>query len=91
MTWSSRASIQILKTAIDRRSDFQVVLLQKHEVCIAFDTDVDQFDPLVIGDAHLLEELNKAVVVRDVRTGLACDHDVRHFAELCQLVDSASL
>jgi hypothetical protein len=60
-------------------------------VRIALDTNFGKLDPLVVGEAHLLEVLDEAVVVRDMRAGLACDYDVRHFAELGELVDSASL
>lgn len=76
---------------MDRRGNIQVVLLQEHEMPIALDSDVGKLNPLVVGDARLLEVLNKAMVIRDMRAGLARDHDVWHFAELCQLVDGASL
>jgi len=91
MTRSSWASIHLPETIVDRRGNILVVLLQKHEVSIAFDANVGKFDPLVVGETHLLEVLDKAVIVRDVRTGLARDHDIRHFAELGELVDGASL
>lgn len=58
---------------------------------IALDPDVGKLDPLVIGDAHLLEVLDKAVVVRSMRTSLACNHDIRHSAEVGELVDFACL
>jgi len=91
MSWSSWALVHLLETIVDRRGDILVVLLQEHEVPIALDTNVGKFDPLVVGEAHLLEVLDEAVVVRDVRAGLTCDHDVGHFAELGELVNGVSL
>ena len=91
MPWSCRALIQLLKTRIDSRRNLQIVLLQKHKVRIALNPNIGKLDPLVVAQAHLLEVLDKAVVVRDVRTGFACDHDVRHLADLGELVDSAGL
>lgn len=91
MTWSSCASVHLPKTVVDRRGDILIVLLEEYEVPIPLDTNVGKLDPLVVGEAHLLEVLEEAVVVRDMWAGLACDHDVRHFTELCELVDGASL
>lgn len=58
---------------------------------VALDTDIGKLDPLVVGDAHLLEVLDEAVIVRDMRAGLACDHDIRNFTKLGELVDGAGL
>ena len=91
MTWSSWAFVQTLQAVVDRCGDIQVILLQKHEMRITLNTNVGKLDPLEVGEAHLLEVFNEAVVVRDMWTGLPCDHDVRHFAELGELVDGASL
>lgn len=91
MSWCLCALIELREHAIDRRCYFQIVLLEEHEVRIAFDANVAKLDPLVIGHAHLLEVLDEAVVVCDVRAGLAGDHDVRHFVELGELVDRACL
>lgn len=91
MTWGDRAAVQFAETVIDCRGDDLVVLFQKHKVPIALDANVGKLDPLVVGEAHLLEVLDEAVVVRNVRTGLACNHDIGHFAELGELVDGAGL
>lgn len=92
MTGSSWALIELCKNLIaDLGGNVDVILLEEQEMRIALDIHVGKLDPLVVGKAHLLEVFNKAVVVRDVRAGLACDHDVRHFADLGELVDGASL
>mgnify|MGYP004538197437 CR=1 FL=1 len=91
MSWGSWASVHFPETVVDRRGNILVVLLQEHEVRITLDTNVGKLDPLVVGDAHLLEVLDEAVVVRDMGAGFACDHDVGHLAELGELVDGASL
>lgn len=75
----------------DHSSNIDVVLFEEKEVRVALDANVGELDPLVVGKAHLLVILNKAVVVRDMRASLAGDHDVRHLAELCKLVDCTSL
>jgi hypothetical protein len=38
MSWSSWPTIQLGETAIDRRSDLQIVLFQEHEVPVAYGT-----------------------------------------------------
>jgi len=91
MTWGRGTLVHFAETVLDRRGDIHVVLLQKHEVCVALDTNFGKLDPLEVGKAHLLEVLDEAVVVRDVRAGLACNHDVRHLAHLSEFVDGPSL
>lgn len=86
-----RTLIQLLQPRIDRRRNLQIILLQKQKVRVALNTHIGQLNPLVVAEAHLLEVLNKAVVVRDMRAGLASDHDVRHFPDLGELVDGAGL
>ncbi len=91
MTWCNWAFIQAPKTIIDRRSDILIVLFKEHEMCVTPDTNVGKPDPLIIGKTHLLEVLEETMVVRDVWAGFACDHDVRHFADLSKFVDCSSL
>lgn len=91
MPRSCGTAVQSPKPVANRRSNILIVLFQKHEVPIALDTNIGQLDPLEVGNAHLLEVLDEAVVVRDVRASLAGEHNVRHFAELCELVDCAGL
>lgn len=91
MPRSCRALIQLLKTRIDSRRNLQIVLLQEHKVRIALDSNIRELNPLVVREAHLLEVLDKTVVIRDMRASLARDHDVRHFADLGELVNSAGL
>jgi hypothetical protein len=91
VTWGRGTLVHFAETVVDRRGDIHVVLLQEHEVSIALDTNVGKLDPLEVGEAHLFEVLDEAVIVRDVRAGLACDHDVRHLTDLGELVDCASL
>ena len=91
MPRSSSPSIPPRNVAINRRSDLQIVLLQEHEMPVALDPDVGELDPLIIGNAHLLKVLDETVVVRCMRARLARDHDIRYFAELGELVDSAGL
>jgi hypothetical protein len=79
------------KISANRSSNFQIILLKEHKVRVTLDANVGKLDPLVVGDAHLLEVFNEAVVVRDVWACLACYHDIRHFAELGELVEGASL
>ena len=75
----------------DHSSDIDVIFLEEQEVRVALDANVGEHNPLIIGDAHLLEVLNEAVVVCDMRARLARDHDVRYLVELGELVDGASL
>lgn len=92
MTGSSWTLVELCKNIFaDRSGNLHVVLLEEHEVRVAFDTNVGELNPLVVVKAHLLEVLNKAVVICDMWTGLARDHDVWHLAELGELVDGASL
>ena len=75
----------------DHSSDIDVVFLEEQEVRVALDANVGELDPLVVGDVHLVEVLNETVVVCDMRAGLRRDQDVRHLADLSELVDSAGL
>ena len=75
----------------DHSSNIDVVLFEEKEVRVALDANVGELDPLVVGDVHLVEVLNEAVVVCDMRAGFARDHDVRYLVELGELVDGASL
>ena len=75
----------------DHSSDIDVIFLEEQEVRVALDANVGELNPLVVGGVHLVEVLNEAVVVCDMRAGLARDHDVRYFVELSELVDGASL
>lgn len=91
MPWSGRSSVRLVKSIVDRRRNVQVVLLQEHKMAIALDANLAKLNPLEVADAHLLEVLDEAVIIGDVRGGLACDHDVGHLADLSELVDGASL
>ena len=83
--------VQFLQTTVNGRCDNLVVLLQKHKVPITLDSYVGELDPLKVGEAHLLKVLEEAVVVGYVRAGVACNQYVRHFTDLGELVDRASL
>ena len=92
MTRSSWTLVELCENLFaDHPGNLNVVFLEEQEVRVALDTDIRKFDPLIVGDAHLLEVLNEAVVVCDMRAGLARDHDVRYLVELGELVDGASL
>jgi hypothetical protein len=88
----SLAFIQLPKNPLaNRSSNIQIIPLKEHKVPIALDPNIGKLDPLIIRNTHLLEILNEAVVVRDMRAGLARDHYIRHFTELGELVYRASL
>ena len=92
MTGSSWTLVELCKNIFaDRSGNIHVVLLEKQEVRVAFDANVGKLNPLIVGKAHLLEILNEAVVVRDMRASLARDHDVWHLVELGELVNRAGL
>lgn len=91
MTWGCWIHVQLHEAIVDRRCNFLVVLLQEHEVRISLNTNIGKLDPLVVGETHLLEVLDEAVVVGDMGAGLACNHDIRHFVELGEFVNCASL
>jgi hypothetical protein len=86
-----RTLIQLLQPRIDRRRDLQIILLQEQKVRITLNPNIRKLDPLIIAKAHLLKVLNKAVIVRDMRTGLARDHDIWHLANLGELMDGTGL
>jgi hypothetical protein len=58
---------------------------------VALNPDISKLDPLVISNTHLLKVLDEAVVVRSIQASLARDHNIRHFAELGELMDGTSL